>query len=166
MAVKKTKTGYQLQFYDADGKFRKRTFRGVTREEAVRLEREILAARERGERQLDPRRASTFSSFSEKWIEEFRSEWKPSTLHSYQQTLGARLIPAFGSQRIANITESQVRQFITRLQDDGLSARSINFIVVVLKMIIKTAERRRILRENPCSNIRKLKEPRSQPIRR
>ena len=43
MAVKKTKTGYQIQYYDADGKFRKRTFRGIKREEAIRKEREILA---------------------------------------------------------------------------------------------------------------------------
>ena len=43
MAVKRTRTGYQLWWYDAEGKFRKRTIKGIARDEAVRLEREILA---------------------------------------------------------------------------------------------------------------------------
>jgi len=47
MAVKRTKSGYQLWWYDAEGKFRKRTIKGIARDEAVRLEREILAARDR-----------------------------------------------------------------------------------------------------------------------
>ena len=44
MAVKRTRTGYQLWWYDSDGRFRKRTFRGIGRDEAVRIERETLAA--------------------------------------------------------------------------------------------------------------------------
>ena len=49
MAVIKTKTGYQLRWYDIDGRFRKKTYKGITRDEAIRLEREILATRDRGE---------------------------------------------------------------------------------------------------------------------
>jgi len=53
MAVKRTRTGYQLWWYDVEGRFRKQTFRGIGRDEAIRLEREILAARDRGERPPD-----------------------------------------------------------------------------------------------------------------
>jgi hypothetical protein len=48
MAVKRTRTGYQLWRDDAEGKFRKRTIKGIALDEAVRPEREILAARDRG----------------------------------------------------------------------------------------------------------------------
>src|SRR5262249_57358436 len=52
MAVRRTRTGYQVQWYDADGRFRKRTFRGITREEAMRIERDLLARRDRGEPEM------------------------------------------------------------------------------------------------------------------
>ncbi len=64
MAIKRTRTGYQLWWYDAEGTFRKRTIKGITRDEAVRKEREILAARDRGERQPDERHAPLFDAFA------------------------------------------------------------------------------------------------------
>ena len=34
MAIYKTKTGYRIRYYDADGIERKKTIRGITRNEA------------------------------------------------------------------------------------------------------------------------------------
>lgn len=162
MAVKKTKTGYQIQFYDADGKFRKRTIRGIPKEEAVRIERETLARRDRGEPQVNERNAPAFAAFAQTWIQEHRAAWKPSTLQQYQQILSSQLLPAFGEKRVSYITESHVRQFITRLQDEGLSARRTNLALLVLKMILRAACRRRLIRENPTQAIRSLSEPRTE----
>src|SRR5713101_9730273 len=100
MAVKRTKSGYQLWWYDAEGKFRKRTIKGIARDEAVRLEREILAARDRGERQPDLRTAPLFETFAAVWIEENRSGWKASTLQQYEQVLKSQLRPAFEDVRL------------------------------------------------------------------
>ena len=85
MAVRKTKTGYQVQWYDADGRFRKQTFRGITREEAVREERKLLAARDRGEPMIDRRLAPTFATFAAGWVEEHRAGWKDSTRKQYTE---------------------------------------------------------------------------------
>ena len=123
MAVKKTKTGYQVQYYDADGRFRKRTFRGVSREDAVRKEREILAARDRGEDTPDPRRAPQFSTFADTWVEENRSRWKAGTLAENESIINSKLKPTFGNNRLSNITESNVLRFITKLRDEGLSPK-------------------------------------------
>ena len=157
MAVKKTQTGYQVQYYDADGRFRKRTFRGVTRDEAVRKEREILAARDRGELLPDPKRAPTFASFAESWMDEYRSGWKPSTLEDYKMVIESKINPEFGSRRISLITESHLLRFITALQDQGLSPRRINFTMGIFKAILRTAHRRRVIRNDPSASIRKLK---------
>jgi len=162
MAVKKTRTGYQVRWYDADGRFRKRTYKGVTRDEAVRLERDLLAARDRGERQPDHRAAPMFGAFADAWIDESRTAWKASTLQQYQQVLKSQLKPTSGHLRVSYVTESSVRQFITQLRDTGLSARRINLIVLILKMILRTALRRRWLREDPVIAVRKLKEPRTE----
>ena len=162
MAVKRTRTGYQIWWYDADGCFRKRTVRGIGRDEAIRIEREMLAARDRGERPADERHAPSFAAFAAAWIEECRSGWKASTLAQYQQILKSQLLPVFGELRISAITESRIRQLITSLQDAGLSARRSNLTLLVLKMILRTAVRRRCLRDDPTETIRSLREPKTE----
>src|SRR6266478_5885025 len=162
MAVKRTRTGYQLWWYDAEGTFRKRTIKGIARDEAVRIEREILAARDRGERQPDERHAPLFASFATHWIEESRAGWKASTVAQYQQVLKSQRLRAFRDLRVSAITESRVRQLLTQLQDAGLSARRINLVLLVLKMIRRTALRRRLLREDPTEHVRGLREPRTE----
>jgi integrase len=162
MAIAKTASGYQLRWYDIDGDFRKKTYKGVTRDEAARLEREILAARDRGERQPDVRNAPLFGGFATTWIEENRSGWKQSTLQQYEQVLKSQLRPAFEDLRLSHITESGIKQLVTELQDGGLSARRINLVVLVLKMILRTALRRRLIREDPTVGIRTLQEPRTE----
>jgi integrase len=160
MAIYKTRKGYTVRWYDADGRERQQTYKGITRDEATRLERELLAARDRGERPVDERHAPTFDAFATVWVEESRSAWKASTQEQYGQVLKSQLRPAFGELRITAITESRVRQLVTRLQDGGLSARRINLVVLVLKMILRTAWRRRLLREDPLVAVRRLREPR------
>ncbi len=159
MAIRRSRTGYQIMWYDADGRFRKRTYRGISRPEAVRIERDILATRDRGEPPVDERLAPSFDRFSQVWIEECRSGWKASTLAQYQQILKSQLVPVLGACRVSTISESRIHQLITTLQDGGLSARRINLSLLVLKMILRTAARRRYLREDPTETIRALREP-------
>ena len=162
MAIKRTRMGFQLWWYDADGKFRKRTIRGIGRDEAVRIEREILAARDRGERPPNERQAPLFSKFATQWIEESRAGWKASTVAQYQQVLKSQLLPAFQDQRVSTITESRIRQLLTQLQDASLSARRTNLALLVLKMILRTAVRRRLLRDDPTEHVRGLREPQTE----
>ena len=53
----KQAVGYCIRWYDLDGRERQRTIKGITREEAVRLERDLLAKRDRGEPVRDLRTA-------------------------------------------------------------------------------------------------------------
>jgi len=148
MAVRKTKTGYQVQWYDADGRFRKQTFRGITREEAVREERKLLAARDRGEPMIDRRLAPTLATFAAGWVEEHRAGWKDSTREQYEHAIARWLTPAFGDVRVSDLTESRVRQLVAQLQDANLSPRRVNYVVLVLRMIVRAALRRRLLRDD------------------
>ncbi|HEY3155375.1 MAG TPA: site-specific integrase [Candidatus Eisenbacteria bacterium] len=162
MAVKKTATGYQIRWYDAEGRSRKRRFRGIGREEAIRLEREILAKRDRGEPFLDRRKVPTFGDFADQWIEEGRARWKWSTLAQYRNVLAKQLVPAFGRLRLTAITESSILQLVTAWSDGGLSPRRINLIVGLLKGILKAATRRHVIIINPSATVRFLPEPRTE----
>ena len=162
MSVHKTATGYQIRWYDAEGKSQKRRFRGISREEAVRLEREILAKRDRGEPFLDRRTVPTFGDFADQWIEEGRARWKWSTLAQYRNVLKKQLVPAFGRLRLTAITESSILQHVTVWSDGGLSPRRINLIVVLLKGILKAAARRHVIITSPAAAVRLLPEPRTE----
>src|SRR5262249_37445860 len=88
--------------------------------------------------------------------------WKASTLQQYEQVLKSQLRPAFADVRLSYIGESRIKQLMTELQDGGLSARRINLVVLVLKMIVRTAFKQRLIREDPTIAIRKLQAPRTE----
>lgn len=162
MAIKKTRSGYQIRWYDSDGRERKRTFKGFSREQAERKERELLVSRDHGEVPVDRRTAPSLRAFAETWVEEHRSAWKASTYAQYDQVLKGHLLPTFGDLRINLIVASRVLQFRTQLLDGGLSPRRINLILLVLKMILKAARRRRLLHEDPLIEVKKLQEPKAE----
>ncbi len=162
MAVHRTRMGYQIQYYDADGKFRKRTFRGITRDDAVKIERELLARRDRGDEIPDRRHTPTFSAFAEQWKVAGRPRWKPATIAQYQNVLKKQLLPVFGERRLGTITEEAIQERMASWHDAGLSARRINLILMILKSILKTAVRRRLIASDPAASVRLLPEPRSE----
>ncbi len=73
MAIKKTKSGYQIRWYDADGRERKRTYKQYSRLQAEKKERELLGERDRGEQPLDVQHVPTFGAFAATWIEDSAS---------------------------------------------------------------------------------------------
>ncbi len=161
MSIRKTVKGYQVSTYDADGRLRRKTFKGIDRKEAVRLERETLAERDRGERPPDERNAPTLATFADTvWMAEGIPRWKPSTVAQYQDVL-KRLKAAFGEVQVSRIPEAKVSPWLAGLQAEGLSARRINLYLVTLKSILKLARRRRLLREDPLAGVRLLKEPKT-----
>ena len=151
MAIKRTRSGYQIRWYNADGKEQKRTYKGISRDEAEQKEREILHKRDYGEGTLNPRQAPTLEQFASEWIEQHRPEWKSSTLAQYQDVIESHLKPAFGQDRVSHITGERALDFRTRLYDVGLSPRRINLILLVLKMILKAAR-------YPLIGVKKLRE--------
>lgn len=139
MAIKRTRTGYQLRWYGPDGKERKQTYKGISRELAEQKEREILHKRDYGETTPNPRQAPTFEQVAQQWIEQHRPEWKLSTLAQYQNVIDTHLKPIFSKDRVSHITGQRALDLRTKLYDAGLSARRINLILIVLKMIQKAA---------------------------
>jgi hypothetical protein len=51
--------------------------------------------------------------------------------------------------RVCDLTEEGVRRFIAELSARALSPKRVNFIVLVLRMIVRVAVRRRFLRDDP-----------------
>src|SRR5439155_3013657 len=87
-----------------------------------------------------------------------------STREQYEHAIARWLTPAFGEIRVSDLREPRVRELLTQMQDAGLSARRINFVLLVLRMIVGAAinRRPRLLGENPLTGIRPLRESRAE----
>src|SRR5262245_32224530 len=121
MAVYKSPKGYTVRYYDADGRERQKTFKGIDREQAPRKERQLLRERDLGERPVDERQAPRFQAFAHAWVELERAAWKASTREQYEQVLRTQLYPHFGDVRVSQITEARIKAARTAWQDGGLS---------------------------------------------
>ncbi len=69
------------------------------------------------------------------WKEEKRLYVKQSSFAVYALTIEKHILPRFGDRKSLN--ESDVQNFVLEKINDGLSKKSVKFILIVLKMILK-----------------------------
>lgn len=77
------------------------------------------------------------------------AEIHPSTWHHDKGTVESRLVPAFGSLPLTAITRARVLDFRQALIDEGLSAKTIQNILGVLRTMLNDAIDEDLVRENP-----------------
>jgi integrase len=77
-----------------------------------------------------------------------------STRQRYGYQIQKYLIPEFGPMRIANIAPAHVREWVTRLKDDGISASTIADVKTILSAIFTTALNDQIIGVHPCRGVK------------
>ncbi len=159
MSIHKSPKAYTIRWYGPDGRERQKTYQGIDYQEAVKIERKLLAARDQGEAFVDPRRAPTFAVCAEAWLAAGRVRWKSATRARYEELLRARLLPRFGTLKITAISEEMVNGWLVALVDEGLSARRVNLLLVILKAILRTKLARKALVADPTRDVKPLREP-------
>ena len=104
-------------------------------------------------RELKP---TLFRDFSEKWLRDYaEGAVKPLTLRSYRGLIRTHLNPAFGSLALTQITPDRVVSFMSVCrQQKGLSPKTVNHLLTVLKTMLSHAEEWGLLRKNPAQKIR------------
>lgn len=80
-----------------------------------------------------------------------------NTRVNYQKTMRTVLLPYFKDVRLCDITYSKLKQFRSHLIDEGYAPMSIQSIMSVLKHVIDTAYRDRLIPVNPYSLLEPLK---------
>lgn len=81
-----------------------------------------------------------FRHYAESWLEDCRYKVKLSTCQKYETILTLHLLPAFGDQNPAFITEGDLNQMIRMLIDQkGLQVKTIQDILMVFRMIMRHA---------------------------
>jgi hypothetical protein len=78
---------------------------------------------------------------------------KPSTVESYRITVEHHLIPTLGAHALTDLEARPdlVDGLVAKAVGAGLAAKTVTNIVLVLRVMLKQAVRRRLLRTNPAA---------------
>jgi integrase len=168
---------------DADGGWRKRLGRVrdgfLDERRAYREMNQVIAAVE-AEQQIAPRkRDARFEDAVALWMEhlEFEKRAKPSTLDRHRYLLakprrdrehqrGARIMREFEGRKLRSITVEDIRRFLSRLDHEDVSARTVNIHRQILHSVFEHARRRDTfgLRYNPVADTGKRPEEGARPV--
>jgi integrase len=131
----------------------------------AKVEDELRARinRVKKERWTKPK-AMVFESYAERWLEEdgARRGWAKTTVKTYKCALG-RLLPRFGTSKLADIRKAQVNDWIAEQLREGAEPRTVNLSVTVGIMIYKLALDEGLVDSNPFAGARRPKELRYKP---
>jgi integrase len=150
-------TVYRSLRFSAYGKRRRVPLGAVSRQEAERQLRGVLADVERGVWEEpgppppEPEGIPNFHEFAEVWWLEREREWRDSTRERYRCCLELHLLPFFGSRPLPEITIAEVDRYkAEKLRDTKLAAATINKTLVLLSSILGAAEERELISRNPA----------------
>jgi integrase len=84
-------------------------------------------------------------------------EWQPSTEATYRQRARSLIYPTFGEVKADKLDASHVQAWITKLTKARYAASTIDCAVRVLSTAYRRAVRLRVVRTNPCLDVRRPK---------
>jgi integrase len=78
---------------------------------------------------------------------------KPVTYESYARLMRVHVVPALGYVKLKSLTPPHVRRLYREKLDSGLSARTVQYLHVVLQRALKAAVRDGLIPRNPCEAV-------------
>ncbi len=92
----------------------------------------------------------TFQDFAKLWLEDYASlNVRARTLDDYSQVVRVHLLPFFGTMPLSSITPGKVQEYLAGKIRSGLSPRTVEKTLTVLKMMFKQGEICGYLSDNP-----------------
>jgi len=140
MAVRKVRGKWWIDFRFEGKRYRKPS-PGTTKADAeayeVRLRRCLLM----GEPLIQPEaRSPKLRDFASRWMRTYvLNHNKPSTRWKKESALRAHLLPAFGTRRLCDIGTAELEAFRAAKLAAGLSPKSVNNLVGILRKALATA---------------------------
>ena len=131
---------------------------GPNRHAAERRLAEVMADLHQGKFSLP--KHILFRDFSDQWLKDYaEGTLKPLTLRLYRILVRVHLNPSFGEFPLMSITPQLVQRFLAEcLRKKELSPRTRNYLLFLLKMMLKYARLWGYLKENPAEDIKPLRE--------
>ncbi|MBW2090677.1 MAG: site-specific integrase [Deltaproteobacteria bacterium] len=155
-------------FINHDGR---RTSRRIgDRQAAEAVASEIRQRIASGDFGIEPvRSVPTFAEYSNQFMERVSPQrHKPSTRQSFEMSLRLHLLPAFGEKRLDQITRKDIKDFIYKKQQEGLSSSTVRNLKAYLSSILSEAVDDELIDFNPAARtgrlIKKNDKPEIRPL--
>jgi integrase len=151
-------TVWRLRYRDASGRRVRETLGreadGWNRRRSEAALRERLSDVDRGYRRGP---ALAFEAFARWWLDEYLPgrALKDSTLESYRTAVERHLVPALGGYAVAELEARPelIDGFVANAVRAGLAPKTVSNLVLVLRVMLKQAVRRGLLRTNPAAGV-------------
>lgn len=135
MSTKRTKKGYVVDWRDADGRRRRKTFR--TQKAAETHERVMIDQREQG---ITPERGNgSLRDFIPEWEAAHYPGIRQNTIRGYRGAIRKHILPGLGDVKLRKLDQRTAQRWVDSLVESGLDARTVEFQFAVLSTIIKMA---------------------------
>jgi integrase len=133
--------GYQ------DGKLRRKSFYGSTREEVKDKLVAALSDKQKGLPILTERQ--TLDEFLAKWLNDVaRPAVRPKTYLFYRDHIRLHITPALGQKRLEKLTPADVQRFVNDKLKSGLSPQTLRHIISTLRAALNLAIKWQLIHRN------------------
>lgn len=147
---------WEARWRDHDGRQRSKLF--DRKRDAQRHLALVTADLARGD-YVDPARGKvTVAEVADEWLAGC-GHLRPSTRAGYGYILNASILPALGRRRVASLRQSDIRAFVSAMQEDGKAPGTVRNTYRVLKLVMQVAVEDERIKRNPCQGV---KLPRSE----
>ncbi len=123
-------------------------------------EKAATRAWQRAEEKIAEGRMGDTRRGSQKLRRYVEEEWLPHhemearTRENYSYYLERHILPEFGSMRMVEILPLDVRRWVTKLKNDGVSPTVIRYCMTVLSAIFTTALNDQVTQLHPCRGVK------------
>lgn len=147
-----------------DGKRQRKTVYGRTRREVAEKLAPLLKAQQDG--LATPNERRRFGEFMEWWLAEevATSGRADSTKADYAWITRHYILPSLGHLALARLRPQDVQGFRNRLVRDGLSERTVQYALTVLRLALGRAEKLEMVTRNVATTV-DVKRPRPDPTK-
>ena len=150
--------------HTAAGKPRRTRRIAATKADALRIERELLAQRDRGT--PVPRADLTVGMMLAMWIEDMHTRnLAPRTIESYSQICRDHLVPNFGRHRLIELHQSHVNKLVKNLAANGYAPHTQRLVRRTLGVALSYAMRNDLVFRNVVSLSNPVSVPRRKELR-
>src|SRR5262245_24392781 len=152
----KEKSAWVVDYFDAKGKRRLKTFR--TKREADDWRSETRIELKQGTHVAD-RDSVTVAEAGKLWIATCEeNELERATIQLYRQHLNLHIAPLIGAKRLNELTVPALRTFQDQLRDAGRSRAMVTKTITYLGGLIADAQERGLATRNPVRERKKVKK--------
>jgi integrase len=133
--------------YGPDGKRKRKSFYGKTRKEVADKLRQALQDHTSG-LPIDPKRMS-LSDFLTSWLEDsVKPSVRVTTYENYKTLVNTHIMPSLGQVQLQKLSPQQIQQFLNYKLESGLSTRTVQYLLVLLRRSLGLAVKWALVQRN------------------